>query len=87
MKNNATSQRPTTAASSKLLELWRLFTSHDIDSDDFRAHQLRTAMRLAPFTETNLTIVMFIFCMLFWNKVAHSLLLTWGAAILVTNGT
>ncbi len=69
------------------MKLWRLFTSNKPDSELFRAQQLRTAMRLAPFTEINLTIAMVIFCTLFWDDASHTLILSWAAAILVTNVT
>jgi PAS domain S-box-containing protein len=86
-KNNGISRSSTTETKSAPKKLWRLFTSNEPDSEIFRAQQLRTAMRLAPFTEINLTIAMVIFCVLFWNDASHALLLSWAAAILVTNVT
>lgn len=87
IENNGTPRPSTTETGSKLKKLWHLFTSYDADSDLFRAQQLRTAMRLAPFTETNLTIATVIFCALFWDYASHTLMLVWATATLVTNIT
>ncbi len=85
MKNSGTSRASTTEMSSILKTMRYLIWPFAADAEPFHEQRLRAALRLAPITESTLSVAAIVFCALFWQNLSHALMLSWAAAAILTN--